>query len=84
MNYSLVVKEDQSPSGIAELQRSRGRHRQQKVRTRTLNEKHTSPKRSALACIFTNLSMLPFTIHSETITNRVPSIVTPNSGSTFG
>ena len=28
--------------------------------------------------------MFPFVIHSETMTNRVPVIVTPNNGSTFG
>ena len=51
---------------------------------RVLNNKHTSPNRSASGSAFTNSLMLPLTIHSDTITNRFSDIVTPNSGNTFG
>ena len=51
---------------------------------RAMNEKHTSPNRSALIFLSENSLMVPFTIHSDTITNRLSVIVTPNSGSTFG
>ena len=51
---------------------------------RTANKKRTSLNRSALGSAFTNPLIFPFTIHSETITNRFSVIVTPNRGSTFG
>ena len=49
-----------------------------------MDEKHTSPNRSASGSPFTKSLMLPLTIHSDTITNRFSDIVTPNSGSMFG
>ena len=49
-----------------------------------MNEKHTSPNRSALVFVCKYSSMLPFAIHSDTITSRSAFIVAPNSGSTFG
>jgi len=47
-------------------------------------ENHTSLDRLTLVFAFVNSLMLPFDIHSDTITSRFSSIVTPNSGSTFG
>ena len=44
----------------------------------------TSLSRSASGCAFTKSLMFPFTIHSDTISNRASVIVTPISGNTFG
>ena len=82
MDYSLAVHIDQSPSNISQLKWSCSRQRQAKVRT--IYEKHTSPTRSASILISTYSLMVPFAIHSDTITNRCSAIVTPTSGSTFG
>ena len=49
-----------------------------------MDEERTSPNRSALVLVSTYSLMLPFAIHSDTITSRSFVIVTPNSGNTFG
>ena len=54
------------------------------VSNKDLEREHTSPNRSALASAFKNSPLLPFSIQFDTLTNRFPVIVTPNSGNTFG
>ena len=44
----------------------------------------TSLDRFASLRAFTKWLMSPFSIHSDTIANRLPSIATPKSGRTFG
>jgi len=82
VDYFLFVHIDQPPSYIFKLPHSCCRQCQATMRT---SEKgHTSPNRFTSACTFTNSLIFPFSIHSDTMTNRFSDTVTPNSGSTFG
>lgn len=60
------------------------RDHQRQTRMRTLNERHTSIKRSASGRVFTNSSMFPFDIHFDIVANRFSVIVAPSRGNTFG
>ena len=82
MDNSLAVHIDQSRGNVSQLQWSCGHQRQGKVRV--ADETRTSLSRSALVLFSTYSLMLPFAIHSDTITSRSFVIVTPNSGNTFG
>ena len=47
-------------------------------------KERTRLSRFTPAFAFTNMFMLPFSIHSDTMTNRFSVIVTPTSGKMFG
>ena len=82
VDYSLAVHVHQPSGDVPKLRESC------KCRCRAkealASEEHTWSSRLALAFAFRNMLMFPFSIHSDTITNRRPVIVTPTSGNTFG
>lgn len=82
MDHSHLVEVDQPLSGTCQLKDPPSCYQGEERKVE--NKGPTSLSRSTSGCDRMYSLMLPFTIHNDTIANRVFNINTPSNGRMFG